>query len=90
MSKLLDPCGPDFCGGQPCCASNAQCRGVEHKAECSCPPGYDGDARFECRPSSNRGGGGGFTRGGGGSSSGIQYLRILDTLVLILYIFTYV
>ena len=34
-----DPCGPTFCGGNPCCAQSAQCRGVDHKAECSCPPG---------------------------------------------------
>ncbi|XP_023336883.1 neurogenic locus notch homolog protein 1 [Eurytemora carolleeae] len=51
-STCIDPCGPTFCGGNPCCASNANCRGVDHKAECSCPPGMEGDARYECRISS--------------------------------------
>ena len=40
MNKcILDPCGPTFCGGGPCCVSNAVCRGRDHKAECSCPQG---------------------------------------------------
>jgi len=54
-SSCIDPCGPTFCGGGPCCVSNAICRGKDHKAECSCPPGTEGDARLggSCRPSSN-------------------------------------
>ena len=48
-----DPCGPTFCGGSPCCSPSARCRGVKHKAECSCPVGMEGDARLggQCYPS---------------------------------------
>eukprot|EP00088_Acartia_fossae_P018349 TRINITY_DN2059_c0_g2_i1.p1 TRINITY_DN2059_c0_g2~~TRINITY_DN2059_c0_g2_i1.p1 ORF type:complete len:378 (-),score=19.28 TRINITY_DN2059_c0_g2_i1:59-1192(-) len=69
-SKCIDPCGPDFCGGQPCCAPNALCRGVEHKAECSCPSGYEGDARYECRLAPRGSGSNNRIRSGGSSSSG--------------------
>jgi len=67
-STCVDPCGPTFCGGGPCCSPSAQCRGVAHKAECSCPPGTEGEPRLggECRP--GRGGSGSLTRGGGSST----------------------
>merc|ERR1711936_1176961 len=44
-STCVDPCGPTFCGGGPCCNPTADCRGVEHKAECSCPAGTVGEPR---------------------------------------------
>ena len=52
-STCVDPCGPTFCGGGPCCNPGASCRGRDHKAECSCPPGSVGDARLggSCAPS---------------------------------------
>jgi len=58
-SSCIDPCGPTFCGGSPCCSPTALCRGVSHKAECSCPGGMEGDARlggrcYPSRGSSNR------------------------------------
>jgi len=65
-NTCIDPCGPTFCGGGPCCAANANCRGVDHKAECSCPSGYEGDARFDCRPGSGSDRG---ISGGSGTSS---------------------
>jgi len=70
-STCIDPCSPTFCGGGPCCSPSATCRGVDHKAECSCPPGYEGEPRLggECRPcrgsSCNRG-----ATGSTGGSSG--------------------
>ena len=27
-STCVDPCGPTFCGGGPCCSPSAQCRGT--------------------------------------------------------------
>jgi len=68
-STCIDPCGPTFCGGSPCCNPTAQCRGVDHKAECSCPPGTAGEPRSggECRRSS----GGGVRSGAGGVSSSL-------------------
>merc|ERR1712106_85439 len=44
-SRCIDPCGPTFCGGGPCCNPTANCRPVDHKAECSCPPGTQGEPR---------------------------------------------
>jgi len=44
-STCVDPCGPTFCGGGPCCNPTANCRGVQHKAECSCPAGTVGEPR---------------------------------------------
>jgi len=79
---FTDPCGPTFCGGGPCCNPTANCRGVDHKAECSCPSGTEGEPRTggTCRASSSRGSSTGLTggnregcstcRSGGGSSSG--------------------
>jgi hypothetical protein len=71
-STCIDVCSDTFCGGSPCCASNAVCRGVDHLAECSCPPGTEGDPRFGCQPcrgaSCNRGVSGGGSRGTGVSS----------------------
>ena len=42
-----DPCGPTFCGGSPCCNPTANCRAVDHLAECSCPPGTEGEPRAD-------------------------------------------
>jgi len=44
-SSCIDPCGPTFCGGGPCCNPTAQCRAVQHLAECSCPLGTEGEPR---------------------------------------------
>merc|ERR1712115_273131 len=44
-STCKDPCSPTFCGGSPCCNPTADCRGVQHLAECSCPPGTEGEPR---------------------------------------------
>jgi len=44
-SSCIDPCGPTFCGGSPCCNPTANCRAVDHLAECSCPPGTEGEPR---------------------------------------------
>jgi len=56
-NTCIDPCGPTFCGGSPCCNPSARCRGVNHKAECSCPQGMEGDARLggRCYPSRESG-----------------------------------
>jgi len=55
-STCIDPCGPTFCGGGPCCNPTADCRAVSHLAECSCPPGTEGEPRADrggtCRRSS--------------------------------------
>jgi len=48
-STCKDPCGPTFCDGEPCCNPTANCRGVQHKAECSCPPGTQGEPRTNNR-----------------------------------------
>lgn len=74
-STCVDPCGPTFCGGGPCCNPTANCRGVDHKAECSCPPGTEGEPRTggTCRASSRTGVAGtrtGCSTCGSGSSSG--------------------
>lgn len=34
------------------CGLNAQCKVMDRKAQCSCPPGYIGNALIECRQSS--------------------------------------
>merc|ERR1711963_1241990 len=56
-SSCIDPCGPTFCGGPPCCNPTANCRAVDHLAECSCPRGTEGEPRAgrggTCRRSSN-------------------------------------
>merc|ERR1712013_602667 len=72
-STCVDPCSPTFCGGGRCCNPTANCRGVDHKAECSCPPGTEGDPRVggRCRRSPGRGSsstqGCSTCRSGGGS-----------------------
>ena len=54
---LADPCSPTFCGGKRCCNPTADCRAVDHKAECSCPPGTEGEPRTGgvCRAVRNTG-----------------------------------
>merc|ERR1712115_308486 len=81
-STCKDPCSPTFCGGSPCCNPTADCRGVQHLAECSCPPGTEGEPRAglggtctripEGRPRPSAGGRRHIVGGGqsGGSASG--------------------
>merc|ERR1712106_1110324 len=74
-SSCIDPCGPTFCGGSPCCSSTARCRGVSHKAECSCPQGMEGDARLGGRCYAANRGAGGISSGnrvGGGGGLGVS------------------
>lgn len=40
--KCTEPCSREVCG------INAQCRVYEHVAVCQCPPGYIGDAFYQC------------------------------------------
>lgn len=43
-NKCVNPClEPGACG------INAMCRSVQHKAKCSCPSGYYGNALVECK-----------------------------------------
>ncbi|KAH1017853.1 hypothetical protein HUJ05_008447 [Dendroctonus ponderosae] len=38
----------------PCnCGINAICDVIQHKPQCQCPPGYQGDARVSCQPPSD-------------------------------------
>lgn len=51
-------CGSDGSCRNPClepgaCGINAQCRVLDKQALCSCPPGYIGNAQFECKQSKN-------------------------------------
>merc|ERR1712088_574813 len=74
-SSCIDPCGPTFCGGSPCCNPTANCRAVDHLAECSCPPGTEGEPRADrggtCRRSANtRPGRSIGSRGVGGGNRG--------------------
>lgn len=52
--ELNKKCSPDGACRNPCleqnaCGVNAQCRVVERNAQCSCPPGYIGNAQIECK-----------------------------------------
>ena len=47
-------CGADKACRNPClepgaCGANAQCRVINRRAQCSCPPGYLGNPQVECR-----------------------------------------
>ncbi|CAG2055426.1 unnamed protein product, partial [Timema podura] len=47
-------CSADRACRNPClepgaCGSNAQCRVVSRRAQCSCPPGYFGNSQVECK-----------------------------------------
>jgi len=69
-STCIDPCSPTFCGGGPCCNLTANCRPVDHKAECSCPAGTEGEPRTTGgRCVRSRGGISGSRGNGGGQSS---------------------
>lgn len=51
-------CSPDGACRNPClehgaCGLNAQCRVLERKPLCSCPPGYIGNAQVECKQTGN-------------------------------------
>ncbi|CAH1986493.1 unnamed protein product [Acanthoscelides obtectus] len=51
-------CGLDKVCRNPClehnaCGANAQCRVVDRKPLCSCPPGYIGNAQVECKQTKN-------------------------------------
>lgn len=39
------------CQEQGACGSNAQCRVIDRKPHCTCPPGYIGNALIECKKS---------------------------------------
>lgn len=41
--KCRDPCSIDACG------INALCNAINHKAVCTCPPGYVGSPHIDCR-----------------------------------------
>lgn len=43
--NCIDACRLDQCG------VNAVCRSINHYAQCTCPPGYEGNPRIECIPS---------------------------------------
>ena len=70
---LKDPCSPTFCGGDRCCNPTANCRGVNHKAECSCPTGTEGEPRTGgvCRAVQNKGSSG-LTTGNRGTNGGCR------------------
>src|SRR5699024_8069990 len=51
-------CSPDGACKNPCrenraCGVNAQCRVIERKPHCSCPPGFIGNALVECKKGGN-------------------------------------
>lgn len=39
----------EACIAYKVCAPNAICTSIQHRAVCSCPQGYDGNAQYECR-----------------------------------------
>lgn len=52
--EINKKCSPEGACKNPCleqnaCGVNAQCRVVDRKAQCSCTPGYIGNAEIECR-----------------------------------------
>lgn len=54
--EINKKCAPNGACKNPClepnaCGNNAQCKVVDRKAECSCPPGYIGNAQIECKQS---------------------------------------
>jgi hypothetical protein len=48
--KCLEGSCRNPCTEPGSCGINAQCRVVNRQAQCSCPPGYFGNARQECQP----------------------------------------
>lgn len=51
-------CSEDGACKNPClennaCGINAQCKVNNRRAQCSCPPGYIGNARIECKKAEN-------------------------------------
>ena len=43
--KCINPCAED----NPC-APTANCKVIRHEPKCTCPDGYIGDPRTDCRP----------------------------------------